>query len=465
MDGFQEHLKHSIQLRLAWGLSVTITAVALIAGSVSFYTAFREANELQDDILRQVANLVQRQPGVLPQPSRKQDGGVASATTDAHLLVQVLPPRDRPGTGLAQARDAGFPPDLKDGLQTRQMAEERYRVLVVPLPDGRRMAVAQDVQVRDDIALASAMSSVLPLLILVPVLVLLVVAMVRALLRPVTRLAADIDARSEQDVHPLPAVGLPTEVRPFVTAINRLLERVGEAMASQRRFVADAAHELRSPLTALSLQAERLDEADMPDETRQRVRQVRAGIERGRSLLEQLLSLARAQAPERPAAQPVSVRNIYRRVLEALWPLAESRRVDVGMIDGPDALVYAPEVEVFTLVRNLVDNAIRYAPESGRVDLLVRPDGRHAVLEIEDNGPGIPIDERERVLDPFYRMLGTDQPGSGLGLSIVRTIAQRLGGQLELLDASRSTHGLRVRLTLPRVAETPPSKASSDRAA
>ena len=118
------------------------------------------------------------------------------------------------------------------------------------------------------------------------------------------------------------------------------------------------------------------------------------------------------------------------------------------MIDGPDAQVQVPELALFTLVRNVVDNAIRYTPEGGVVDLRLHADTRQVVLEVEDNGPGIPADERERVLDPFYRVLGNEEPGSGLGLSIVSTLAQRLGGRLELRDATHYPHGLNVRLTL-----------------
>lgn len=444
MDGFQERLRHSIQWRLAWGLSAAIVLMALLAGSVSFYTAFREANELQDDILRQVAALIRQQPaGARAQLDLQGEHGGESAF-ESHLVVQALPvagQAHRPGT-------LGLPATLADGLHSLTLDDDRYRVLVASLADGRRFVVAQETQLRDDIALNSAALTVLPLLVLVPVLLLVVTLLVRGLLRPVTRLAREIDGRSDQDLHALLSPQLPTEIRPFVNAINRLLARVAEAMDSQRRFVADAAHELRSPLTALSLQAERLAATELSDEARQRLQALRQGIERGRNLLEQLLALARAQTVNHTPVQPVSVRHVYRQVLEALMPLAQARNVDLGMIDGPDALVHVPELALFTLVRNVVDNAIRYTPEGGQVDLQVHAHARQVVLEVEDNGPGIPADERERVLDPFYRVLGTEQPGSGLGLSIVWTLAQRLGGRLELCDATNYPHGLKVRLTL-----------------
>ncbi|MGE0112156.1 MULTISPECIES: ATP-binding protein [Burkholderiales] len=444
MDGFQELLKRSIQWRLAWGLSAAIVLMALLAGSVAFYTAFREANELQDDILRQVAALIRQQPASAWQQLNVQGTHGQESAFESHLLVQALPTAAQPHPPGA----LGLPATLADGLHSLTLDDDRYRVLVASLADGRRFVVAQETQLRDDIALNSAALTVLPLLVLVPVLLLVVTLLVHGLLRPVTRLARDIDGRSDQDLQALQDAQLPTEIRPFVNAINRLLARVAEAVDSQRRFVADAAHELCSPLTALSLQAERLAATELPHEARQRLQVLRQGIERGRNLLDQLLTLARAQAVSHEPVQPVSVQHVYRRVLEALMPLAHARNVDLGMIDGPDAQVQVPELALFTLVRNVVDNAIRYTPEGGVVDLRLHADTRQVVLEVEDNGPGIPADERERVLDPFYRVLGNEEPGSGLGLSIVSTLAQRLGGRLELRDATHYPHGLNVRLTL-----------------
>ncbi|MBU4280866.1 MAG: ATP-binding protein [Hydrogenophaga sp.] len=446
MDGFQERLRRSIQWRLAWGLSAAIVLMALLAGMVSFYTAYREANELQDDILRQVAELIRQQPASAWAQLDLQAGHGRDPAFESHLVVQALPV-----TGQAhRAGTLSLPTSLVDGLHSLTLDDNRYRVLVESLADGRRFVVAQETQLRDDIAYNSAALTVLPLLVLVPVLLLVVSLLVRGLMRPVTRLAKEIDGRSDHDLHALLSPHLPTEIRPFVNAINRLLARVAEAMDSQRRFVADAAHELRSPLTALSLQAERLAATELSNEAQERLQVLRQGIERGSNLLEQLLTLARAQAVSHEPGQPVSVQHVYRRVLEALMPLAQARNVDLGMIDGPDAQIHVPELALFTLVRNVVDNAIRYTPEGGLVDLQLHTNVREVVLVIEDNGPGIPVDERERVIDPFYRVLGNEQPGSGLGLSIVATLAQRLGGRLELFDATNYPHGLKVRLTLTR---------------
>jgi two-component system OmpR family sensor kinase len=280
--------------------------------------------------------------------------------------------------------------------------------------------------------------------------VLVVADLVRKMFRPIAALSIAIDQRTERDLHPVEAGHLPSEVRPFVVAINRLLARVDQSMQSQRRFVADAAHELRSPMTALSLQAERLAEADMSSAARERLTVLRRGIERGRVLLDQLLTLARAQSPAVQAPASISVQGIYRRVLEDLMPLAEAKRIDIGVETPQDAMVWAHEGDITALVRNLVDNAIRYTHDGGRVDLSVETETGGTVLRIRDTGPGIPVAERERVFDPFYRTLGSDEIGSGLGLSIVQAVAERIGARIRLsfTDEARQT-GLDVAIVIP----------------
>jgi len=239
-------------------------------------------------------------------------------------------------------------------------------------------------------------------------------------------------------------------VRPFVRAINRLLGRVAQDLERQRRFVADAAHELRSPLTALSLQAERLQQAPMSDTAQQRLAELRQGIQRGRALLEQLLSLARAQQPGETPAAAVSVQGVFRSVLQELMPLAQARQIDLGVVGAQDAQVAVSALDLRTLVKNLVDNAIRYTPVGGRVDLSVGQLAGAVVLCVEDTGPGIAPAERERVFDAFYRTVGTEPAGSGLGLSIVQAIAQRVGARVSLAwsdDAAQ--RGLKVQVLLP----------------
>lgn len=440
MDGFKERLKESIQLRLSLWLSVAILSVAILAGGFSFVSAYADANELQDGTLTQVAALVGKQLTYAP-PS----DGATELDPELRLIVQSI------GAGAGNNPSAlALPSSLKDGLQTVHLQHLSYRVLIQTVPDGGRIAVSQETTVRNEIARDSALRTVLPMLIMVPILLLLVGTLVRRLLKPVTLLAGEIDARSEQELHPIQHEHVPTEIRPFVIAINRLLQRVADSMETQRRFVADASHELRSPMAALSLQAEMLSNVDMPDEARKRLSRLRQGIDRGRTLLDQLLSLARAQSTKSTPSTTLSVQKVYRSVLEDLMPLAEAKQIDLGVVNANDAQVLANEVDLMAIVKNLVDNAIRYTPVGGRIDLSVVDTSTQVVLEVEDSGMGIPAAERERVLDPFYRVLGSDQTGSGLGLSIVRTIAERLRGRIELSDATQFPQGLKARIVLAK---------------
>jgi two-component system OmpR family sensor kinase len=183
----------------------------------------------------------------------------------------------------------------------------------------------------------------------------------------------------------------------------------------------------------------------------ERLLALRHGIERGRNLLDQLLTLAKTQSgPDLPRS-PVSVQQVYRRILEDLMPLAEARHIDIGVECDEDAQVLVNEAELMAVVRNLVDNAIRYTPDGGRVDLSVAIDDQHVLLQVRDSGPGIPPAEQERVFDPFYRVLGNDEVGSGLGLSIVKAIADRMAATIRLgYSDKKAQSGLCVTVLIPK---------------
>lgn len=428
MDGFKKRLSESVQLRLSVALSLAILLVAVLAGIFAFVSAFDEAHELQDDTLHQVAVLFDRQQMTLQYPEGQR---IEGDDEESRLIIQYLADGKNATGNTDEVIPLPLPTDLVDGLSTLQIGGEAFRVLVRTTVHGERIAVAQEVSARDKDARESAWRSLLPFLILFPVLLLVIGDLVRKLFRPIASLAAEVDRRAEQELYPVDEQHLPTEIRPFVVAINRLLGRVAQSVDSQRRFVADAAHELRSPMTALSLQAERLATADMSAPARERLLALSRGIERSRKLIDQLLSLAAAQsAAQRPQAT-VSVHDIYRQVLEDLLPLAERKHLDIG-VEGEDVQVLINPMDGFTLVKNLVDNAIRYSPEGGKIDLWVTLEQGTARLQIKDCGPGISVDEYARVFDPFYRCLGSGETGSGLGLSIVREIAQRSGARVEL---------------------------------
>ncbi len=446
MDGLKRRLNESVQLKLSFTLSLSILLAALVAGVFSFASALNEAHELQDDLLRQIAHLMDRQHLVASPANAVLD----ESNEDARVTVQRLGDSPPSTPVAAGAGTLPIPANLADGLHTLELDGESFRVMIKTFASGERFAVSQEADFRNEIARDGALRTVMPFLILVPVLLLIVGDLIRKMFRPIATLSKEVDLREEQALHPVQDHHLPVEVRPFAVAINRLLARVDQAMTSQRRFLADAAHELRSPLTALSLQAERLAQAEMSEVARERLAVLRQGIERGRSLVDQLLALAKAQSRTMPAPVPVSAQHVFRRVLEDLMPLAEAKHIDIGVEGAKDVEIWTSELDLTLLIRNLVDNAIRYTPERGRVDLSIRASGGFAELRIEDNGPGISLAERERVFDAFYRTLGNTHQGSGLGLSIVQTIANRIGAKIQLDFSDREKQsGLSVAIFIP----------------
>jgi two-component system OmpR family sensor kinase len=424
----------SLQFRLSAWLSALIVVIAAAGGVIAFKTALHEANELQDGQLKQIAALVT--PRTLAVMRREALAKVDGADAESKLVIQTI----------AERAPLALPPGLPDGLQNAIVDGTPWRLAVTTLDDGTRAVIGQQTAGRDEIARNSALATVMPFAALALVLLVALHLIVRRMFRPLTALSAGLDTRPEHDLSALSGDALPSEIAPFVVAINRLLARVEASVAWQRRFVADAAHELRSPLTALSLQAERLAASELPDTARQRLDALRRGLARTRSLLHQLLTLARLQQRNEADTAHLRVQEVFRNVLEDLMPLAEAKDIDIGVSSVDDIHIRAPQADLTIMVKNLVDNAIRYTPPGGRVDLSTGLANARPWIRIEDSGPGIAPEERARVFDPFYRVLGSDEDGSGLGLSIVGTIAARMGAKVELADAA--PRGLVVTVTI-----------------
>jgi two-component system OmpR family sensor kinase len=446
MDGFKSTITYSLQFRLSAWLALAIVAIAAAAAAASFWSALAEAHEVQDNQLRQVGFLISRLDAVPASPMAREKAG--DVDFDARVVVRFLP---TPGGGVVagHARPPVFSSALRDGLQTVLVGAEPWRVFVKTNAEGIRVAVAQQTTVRDATARASALRTLMPVLFVVPVLLVLVGVLIRQMFKPLKTLADELGRRAENDLGPLDGSRLPSEVWPFVAEINMLLTRMGRALSAQRRFIADAAHELRSPLTAMSLQAERLGGATMPGEARTRLGALSAGLHRTRVLLDQLLTLARSQEPGREATSRVSLQRVIRDVLEDLVPIAQAKNIDLGVLGDVDGEVEARLVDLKVLAKNLLDNAVRYTPEGGRVDITVKREGGRLMLQVDDTGPGIAPQERERVFDAFYRVLGNGEIGSGLGLAITRTVADGMKATIELSDARAPATGLRVLVTFP----------------
>jgi two-component system, OmpR family, sensor kinase len=239
-------------------------------------------------------------------------------------------------------------------------------------------------------------------------------------------------------------------LHPFIASINRLLERIQVLIEQQRRFIADAAHELRTPITAISVQAENLDHAAMLPEGRERLAALRSGTRRTAHLLEQLLALARCDMGGTTGTPVTPLDQCTKEVVADLLPRAAERGVDLGFEIVEPAFVRGEPAMLAVMVRNLIDNAIRHIPKGGRVDIGVYREGARAILQVEDNGSGIAEADLVKIFEPFVRGRGGIEDGSGLGLSIVKRIVERLSGSLSLENMTGAgASGLRVTVSLP----------------
>jgi two-component system OmpR family sensor kinase len=430
----------SLRARLYAGLAAIILIAGVAAGATAFAWAYHEAIEFQDAVLLQV--------GALAVDNRIRSGPTVDRGVDAdtRVIIEELG-QPSPDAGATMPR---LPHDVADGLQTLVRGKGSWRILVRTRADGSRIAVSQSTDYRDELAHDSAVRAVLPLAALIPCLMVLVGVIIRYSFRPVSRLAAQLDAKETDHLARLPTEGMPRELLPFIASINRLLDRIAALFDQQRRFVADAAHELRTPITALSLQVENLDHIELAQESRDRVAALKAGIRRTAHLLEQLLALARYESGSTPQAASAAFDSIAKEVVADFLPHARKRGVDLGFERVDHIFVDADNTALSVLVRNLIDNALCHTPDGGRIDVAVFRDGDHCVLRIEDSGPGIPEAELVRVVEPFYRGRWSASEGTGLGLSIVRRIVETLGGSVALENLSSPERtGLRAEVRIP----------------
>ena len=429
----------SLRGRLFISLTTIILLTGLVGGVFAHRWAFNEAIETQDSVLIQIAGLV-------------QSGGFTGAQDlhgvdeDAEVWLMEL---GKVPQGTPEERQLWR---LQDGMRDATRKGKPVRVVLKTRADGSRFAVAQSTGVRDEIASDMALRTVLPIAALIPCLMLVIALVIAGSLRPMVRLADELNARRADDMTALSLRDLPSELNPFVSSINGLLQRMHEMIGQQRRFIADAAHELRTPLTALSLQAENLDQVELPPAARERLATLRQGMRRSRNLLEQLLALARHDAAPSDCAQweVVELDRAARGVIADQLQEAISRGVDLGLARAEPVLVRGEPVMLSAMIRNLIDNALRFTPQSGRIDVAIYRDGATAALQIEDTGPGVSADEIGRIFEPFFRGQRPEGDGVGLGLSIVKRIVDRLGGTIEaanIADGERT--GLRVLVKLP----------------
>lgn len=456
-------------VRQAAAASLTVvTAFLLITAGVLFAIALESAQDYQDDMLDESAGILARvnvafstDPPALEVLTMDDDDFEAAyelptndprSVLDAgeQLLILTL---HKSGRAIQAKLDA----PLRTGISDLRVGGDDYRVRFLSLSTGSRIVVGERKSEVLEAAAAETLRAIVPIVIVALLFCVLLALLLWRLAAPVRAITTEVKRRSGEALAPLDTTKTPTEILPLVVALNDLFARVDELRRQEARFVADAAHELRSPLTALSLQAERMTHDDMNEAAREKLEKLRTGIARASSQVSQLLALKRAQAGVGADASPTQdeadLREVLGRAVEDVWEEMAAKNIELEVLgleddedeesEAPRPLVFPmPADDLFTVLRNLLENAVRYSPAGtpeapSRIEVIARQSDSGAALSltVADSGPGIADQEKPRVFDPFYRVLGTGVSGTGLGLAIVKTLCRKHGLTVTLADA------------------------------
>jgi two-component system OmpR family sensor kinase len=431
---------------LRFKLTLTLLAVIALVGSLAvlavYMNARQEIEEMFDYELRAVAESID--PAAL---SRRQARAVGRLPDD-DVRVQIWSPSGQ----LVYCSSPSQPVPRPVSLGYEMLAEGRRADTVwrsyALSAGGHWIQVAQSLETRRELAAEQTFWLLAPGLLALPLLGVLIGWVVQQNLRPVRALGEALMRRTQGSTDPVPSDALPQELLPLVAGFNTVLERLAQAMATQRAVVADAAHELRTPLAAVRLQAQHLQRLQSPDERAAAHGALARGIERMTRLVAQLLTLARLE-PGGSGARPDRVRldTLAQEVLAELIPLASARQIELSLACESAPALTGEAAGLRALVGNLVDNALRYTPAGGAVGVSVSQQADVAWLVVSDNGPGLADEQRALVLQRFYRVPGSPGDGSGLGLAIAAAVVERQGGNMALLKADGG--GLRVEVSLP----------------
>jgi signal transduction histidine kinase len=430
----------SIRRQLLFWQIGALLVTGLIASLITYILAWDGFNRQRDYNLEQIAYSIVRH-GVV-----SENGSDDADPVDHGQFVSQIWNAD--GSLAYASMEAAGPPPQAPGLHAITWQGEEWHVFTLK-DGGLTIQVSNPVTRRARIFAGIIPWLMLPLSLLILVLGGFIWISVGRGLAPLERLRSDLGRQDVGSLAPLDATGLPDEVKPLIQTLNDLLQRLDIALTAQGRFVADAAHELRTPLTAVRLQAQLARQARDQVEREAGYTSLMAGVDRAAHLVDQLLQMARLDPGAwRGHLTSVPLRELAREVVASLSAQADARHIDLGMGASDAASVTGHAPSLRAMLANLIDNALRYIPEGGRVDVNVRAEGGRVLLGIADNGPGIPVAERGRVFDRFYRGEGVDVPGSGLGLAIVRQVVEMHQGRIDLHDTPGG--GLTVRVDLPR---------------
>ncbi|MBA4503000.1 ATP-binding protein [Marinobacterium marinum] len=438
----------SIRRALSASLLGLVSCAGLVAAALSFWAATDEAEELFDAQMAQMARLVGQlvHTGEL---TRNPLGGTAE-WLPAHPYEKQLSYRIAAPNGDILLVSPSFPQGvstMEQGYRDLQL-DKQWRLFTLEQPARQRLIqVVQDKHIRNELAIKVALTNILPLLIFFPILGLTIWWLIGFHLKPLVTISQQVSTRSSDHLEPLELRRVPDEIDGLVGALNALLARLQQSFERERRFTADAAHELRTPLAALQIHCQNLAQDLHHQEGKTSCQQMLKGLSQLNRIVEQLLQLSRLDPQEQlPDSGQINLSELCRELIGDQVGFAIKRRIDLGL-NAPDTDLYVQGNPLYLglMLRNLIDNALRYTPADGEVTLSLSLVDHAVRCCLTDSGPGIDDAYKQRVFERFYRRDRTE-PGSGLGLSIVKLIAERHHAQLQLIDRKDGKQGLMVQI-------------------
>ena len=438
----------SIRAKLMLFLFGGMTCGIIITLSATYWAVRTQIGRVFDSEMQQVAEAVHVREDWLDK------GRVRIARPGFSFAVRAYDPQGHMyfETAYPALPDA-VPQTFAQGYERVESSSGRWRIYTHVAPEGI-VQVGQPVATRDALARDLSLRVILPLVLLVPITALVVIWGLRRGLAPLGETTKRVGQRDASALDPLPVESVPAEIVPLVEQINALMVRLSSALDGQRRFLADAAHELRTPVGAITLQAQLAERAPSRLERQAAFAELRLGMDRIRRIVQQLLDLARLDpGVDQQAFTPVDLAALARELVGSFSVHAEAAGIDIDLgAEAPTScFIMGNETQLRSMISNLIDNALRYAPPHSSVTVSVRQHEHTVQLDVIDAGPGIPVSERESVFQRFHRIAGDRSPGNGLGLSIVKAVVRRHEGALTLNDAvvGATPPGLRVTIELP----------------
>jgi two-component system, OmpR family, sensor kinase len=427
-------MNNSIKRFLLIYILLSVIFIYGLISLVSYTVSKSELDELYDANLQQVASAITAQHIAIKDITRlydkSQSGHDSKIDREEEFYVRVLNKDNK--ILYVSHPNASVPFPSKLGLSTQKYLNKEWRFFSVNA-NQETIQVAQSLELRKETIADMALSLMASQLLFIPILVILILFAIKKALRPLAALSTAIQLRQSLELQPFPQDRIPAEIKPLVNALNLFMDRVSEMIEVIRRFTSDAAHELRTPITALKLQLTLVEQAKNKSEREQAISNLKSGIDRSEQLVSQLLILARIEPNTQVRKlEFFDLLSLVKESIGELLPLALVKNIDLGLTTSHSARINAVRHEIKILINNIIDNSIRYTPSNGQVDISILLNNQHIVLIVNDSGPGISQSDMDHVFERFYRGQNKDSKGSGLGLSIVHEIANQHNAKIEI---------------------------------